>query len=1118
MALAAHFLWADFMALATPDQLLRSQDLTTKSLLDIATGGPTAMATDPNREIKQLASLTEFLKRGAKLYGGAAANRATDAVPAADGAVGTPAIDARPRTASEGNLSPRDLGYKATQDAAAADVLTPDGVTKFKDQGRAETDLTPAGQAQAQLLEDAEAAAELTADQQLEAVVGDATKGLNNERQGFAVTEDSAGMASQEQADEILQGEALGAAYAKSIDAGAPFNFDNIQTTDDVKSIIQSVSDSLSEEEIAATRGRVGNLETTKSAQELLTDDLGLTRRVLKRQVGETFTNAAEATAARMLLADSAKKLADLARQVANGEGGDALMLAFRRQLAIHNGIQLQIKGMQTEAARLLQSFQIPVTDGMTDAAAAALRLDVIDASGGDGALRQAAQGLVAAAREGNGAFNQASQSGIIARGREGLEMLYINGLLSNPRTNLKNIFGNLLFMGYQLPEEVLAGFWGMAERGVRKAVGAQIDYRNQVYLADPLARMAGWGRSMGDAWSAASIAFRTMSPGDLRSKVDTNAYRNVGSPDTVFGRTLTHLYRAANIPTRFLLGGDEFFKVISQNGELHVQAYRQMQAARAAGMDTDAAVDEGLMVLLNPRGNQEGLDYKSQYDTLTSDLGKFGQAASALQNTLVGRYIMPFMTAPTNDVLRTMERNAALAFLKPDTYKNLFGKNAQKRSETLGRLTLAGSTGYLIAHYAAQGQITGGRPTDPKVREKLPTGWQPYSFVFRGEDFPVDADGDPLPVFDRYGRPNGPLQYVSYAGLGPVTSTIGITANALNFASYARSPKQRNDIIFAAVFAATDYFKELPFLQGMSNVVLSLQRQDPTYLFSGPLGSMNLVPGIPSPVSSLTRAGERLFDPRLTKVNTPFDVYTEEDIIRDTDAGILPLGIDDEYDFARVGLAKGDLGDQAYRAIVTGYGQMVATNILAETDDAEIEQYDTLGRRIDDGPSFEEAPLLRLYNSMSPFMLSYSNELSDVERELVELDWPIPYTPKTFKGVELTVKAQSYLVWYAKGEMIENADGDFVPKARPGGLPEDALPVVVKIDGRRQTFMEALERRMASKRYRKADDGRRRSMIDSLNKEFMEEAFLELTSLPEFANLATAADDIAELVEDGYR
>jgi hypothetical protein len=809
-----------------------------------------------------------------------------------------------------------------------------------------------------------------------------------------------------------------------------------------------------------------------------------------------------------MLLGDSAKKLADLARQVANGEGGDATMLAFRRQLAIHNGIQLQIKGMQTEAARLLQSFQIPVTEGMGNLEAAALRVDVIDASGGDKALRDAAKGLVAAAKEGNGAFNQAAQSGVISRAREGLEMLYINGLLSNPRTNLKNVFGNVLFMGYQLPEEFIAGFYGMGERAARRAVGATVDYRNQVYIGDPMARMAGWRRSMTDAWSAAGIAFRTMEPGDLRSKADMNAYRNVGSPDTVFGRALTHLYRSANIPTRMLLAGDEFFKVLSQNGELHVQAHRQMNAAKAAGMSTDDAIDEGLMVMLNPRGNQDALDYKSQYDTLTSDLGKFGQGASAFQNTIVGRYIMPFMTAPTNDVLRTMERNAILAAVMPNTYRNLFGKNAAKRQQTLGRLTLGSATIYTVAHYAAQGQITGGRPTDKKVREKLPPGWQPYSLVFRGENFPVDVDGDPLPVFDRYGRPNGPLQYISYAGLGPVTSTIGITANALNFMSYARKPQDRQNIATAAVFAATDYFKELPFLQGMSNVVLALQRQDATFLFSGPLGSMNLVPGIPNPMSAAMRAGERVMDPRITKVNTDFDVYTEADVIADTDAGIIPKAIGGGYDFARVGLAKGDLGDQAYRAIHTGFGQMVATNILMESGDAEIELYDSLGRRIDDGPSFEEAPMLRLFNAMSPFMLSSSEEIGDVERELIELDWPLPATPTDFKGVELTVKAQSYLVWYAKGREDQ----------RPEGLPANALPVVVKIDGRRNTFMDALERRMARRDYRKADRGKRRSMIASLNTEFMEAAFEELTYLPEFSKLATAAEDIAILKEDGYR
>ena len=49
-----------------------------------------------------------------------------------------------------------------------------------------------------------------------------------------------------------------------------------------------------------------------------------------------------------------------------NGDGvfevaTDLIRLAFRRQMAIHGGIQLELKGAQTEAARALQSFQIKV-------------------------------------------------------------------------------------------------------------------------------------------------------------------------------------------------------------------------------------------------------------------------------------------------------------------------------------------------------------------------------------------------------------------------------------------------------------------------------------------------------------------------------------------------------------------------------------------------------------------------------------------------------------------------------------------------------------------------------------------------------------------------------------
>ena len=107
----------------------------------------------------------------------------------------------------------------------------------------------------------------------------------------------------------------------------------------------------------------------------------------------------------------------------------------------------MQVKGATTESARVTQSFNIPVTGGMKPAEVAVLNTQTIDASGGADALKAAARGLVVAAENGPRAFNEASQAGIGSRVRHGLEHMYINGLLSGPKTQLKNIIGNFLWV-----------------------------------------------------------------------------------------------------------------------------------------------------------------------------------------------------------------------------------------------------------------------------------------------------------------------------------------------------------------------------------------------------------------------------------------------------------------------------------------------------------------------------------------------------------------------------------------------------------------------------------------------------------------------------------------------
>ena len=83
-----------------------------------------------------------------------------------------------------------------------------------------------------------------------------------------------------------------------------------------------------------------------------------------------------------------------------------------------------------------------------------------------------------------------------------------------------------------------------------------------------------------------------------------------------------------------------------------------------------------------------------------------------------------------------------------------------------------------------------------------LPPGWQPYSLVFRAEDFPTDDDGDPLPMYnEKTGLPNGKLLYVSYQGLEPVSAFLGIAASTAQYqtmfydnSSLSQSNPQKDD------------------------------------------------------------------------------------------------------------------------------------------------------------------------------------------------------------------------------------------------------------------------------------------------------------------------------------
>jgi hypothetical protein len=1014
---------------------------------------------------------------------------------------------ARPPTPQETGIVPDEgtLSLRGAAAEAAPEVLSDEGLARFEAmQFRAPTPqefAAPAGpQAPNDVLLSATEALDEQATEaaaQAEDLRTGAQRALTAEDRGFGP---ESGVASEAVTDEVLAQLSAEELNIKSLADGGDFNFDFLTTPDNVKATITAVGEVLAAPQAAVTRGIRTNEVTTQEAAKLVADEVGMTRALLSRKIGDGSLNAEQMVAARELLVRSATRLTELAELVKGGQATAADRLAFRRQLAIHSGIQLQLKGAQTEAARALQSFRIPVSGELDAAGLNAEAQRLIQEGNLDESTNALAERLLATSAlpesERLAAINRLTERGWYARTKAAVHEAYLTGLLSNPATQVKNLVGTASFMLYQLPAEMIAGAYGTALRGTLGRTNPRYLTEDQVYMQDAFLRVRGWTDSFRDAMRAASVAYRTETPSSMATKLDVETFEP-GIRSTsggMFGQAINEFGRRARIPFRLLLAGDEFFKTISMRGELYVAANRRYQMSLRAGRTNEEAIDDAGMVLLDPRAVREDLDFKARYDTLTSDLGTIGKMANELQQTAFGRFILPFATAPTNDVLRTTE----FMGLNPRAWADMAGQNGPRAQQlAMGRMTVGAATMAVVAEYATGGQVTGAMPSDPKLRDALPPGWQPYSMVFRGEGFPTDADGDPLPLYDIYGRPNGQLTYVSYAGYGPLTSVIGITADATQRMTMTRDPEQRNNIAAAALMATVDYYQELPMLQGMSDVVAALDGSV-EQLLRGPAQAATPV-GFPSPISSLQRSIARIQDPTRVTPRDDLEYYTLEEVQAGAAAGdttfLLPNG---EANFRMVGMPRGDWEATAKQLFDAIDSYQAQDSMFRDERDTNAVMYDTLGNVIGaEDISISNRPGLAIWNSTTGIRIVPGQELTPLQEELMRVaaqagGWPLR-NRESMDGMRLGAGAQSDLTNLARNE-------------------------VTLREYNNMDFRSALQREISRPTYMRMPDRDKALVLRRIEDRYYERAFQILLQMPEYANLATAYQDRQRLQEQGVR
>ena len=604
----------------------------------------------------------------------------------------------------------------------------------------------------------------------------------------------------------------------------AEFNLQNIEGPDELKAVIDNVSEIWRDAGHAAGRGSI-TFEQTKE----MAAGLGLGKVVdnlLKRNPGDMM-NAEQIHASLQAITSSAVELERLAKVAATATDTKDL-LKFRQHLAFHAALQANMKGAQMEVARALGAFRIPRSADSDAAAAMQEGVErIINDFGGDKSIKDMAKAYLALPNQ--GARNNFAANGY-SKVKDMWFEIWINGLLSSPTTHVINNFSNLVMQGIQMPERFLAGVIGAG----RQALGSSTE---RVYLTETLADIVGFFQGMGDGFKLSHEAWKTEAPvRDLAGKIESAQQRaitaqNMGLDEESFvGKGVDYLGAFMRVPGRALMAEDEFWKAVAFRRQLNslaarraIELRREAKAMRDNGADeqqiadaqlTEADILGGVDDVL--KGNNAAATNSAQEfarvatftNPVEGGLGKFG---AAIQGTTIGRILMPFFRTPVQITNAFLERSP-YGFVK--AIQN--AKDPIKRDALIARASLGTSVmGYSMYQYG-NGRITGSGPSNYDLRRQLESiGWKRWSIVH-----PKVENPRWLQVGHMYVLHPDDVEYQSYHRMEPVSMALAVSADLAERLRWPTATQEEGEQMFmSGLNVVFDYLKEQTFLQGMGNI-----------------------------------------------------------------------------------------------------------------------------------------------------------------------------------------------------------------------------------------------------------------------------------------------------------
>ena len=538
------------------------------------------------------------------------------------------------------------------------------------------------------------------------------------------------------------------------------------------------------------------NQATKELAEQLGTDPEALLGGL--KAMGSTADQIAPMViAGRMAMQGLSSNIAKLSeRALVTGEGKESALAAVKQLVEVMS----EFKALQTGVARGLQTFGVKV--GAMDVTA----LDAaMQGKHGDDLLNlmvQAENDPTVIAK-----LAQAASTSWVRKGINTHNELWINALLSGPKTHLVNMTSTTLNMLMQPLNLVVGGSLKRDWAEVREGVALWTGLRTHIFESLTMARKS-------------FLTDSQILSGNTTNELKTPAISaaNYGlDPDKVIGQGLDALGKFVRLSTRFLGSEDEFFKQLAYRTKLHAQGSREALEAIKAGKldqkDFASFVEDYFKKGFNEHGaalNESALKY-AERSTFTQDLKidtwignrSFGESISSLANThpVLRGTVLPFTRVPTN-LMRQVQDYSPTAFLKKQFWSDIQA-GGQRQTEAIGRISIGSTMWVAAGFYAADGSITGAPPADKDLRAQLEaTGWQPYSIKV----------GD---------------SYISYNRLDPFGSVLGLMADYHQISGGLPEDK-RDELATIMTLSLTNNLVSKSYLKGLIDTLTIVGSNDP--------------------------------------------------------------------------------------------------------------------------------------------------------------------------------------------------------------------------------------------------------------------------------------------------